>query len=223
MAPWPKTLTMKGALITLPYSSPRGSSPPWTRARNARTPDVFLCTVSPPDDNGYCSFGANLWNKHTFTKLSRTVLAEVDERFIRTYGDNYVHVSEIDAFVENTPPPMDDEELKGILSGIGDEERRNELAEVASQLEYDRRRDFIPQLADLELSQMRQWAAFYAGLSDPGPSGKANRGIRIRASARWSDYPDRSGNALDTAPDPRYLRRQARSRYPLGDGRSGND
>ena len=139
---------------------------------NARTPDVFLCTVSPPDDNGYCSFGANLWNKHTFTKLSRTVLAEVDERFIRTYGDNYVHVSEIDAFVENTPPPMDDEELKGILSGIGDEERRHELAEVASQLEYDRRRDFIPQLADLELSQMRQWAAFYAGVSDPGPAAR---------------------------------------------------
>ena len=103
----------------------------------------------------------------------------MDERFIRTYGDNYVHVSEIDAFVENTPPPMDDEELKGILSGIGDEERRNELAEVASQLEYDRRRDFIPQLASLDLSQMRQWGRILRRPFRPGPSGKANRRIRI--------------------------------------------
>ena len=37
------------------------------------------------------------------------------------------------------------------------------------KLEFERRRDFVPQLAGLELSQMRQWAAFYAGLSDPGP------------------------------------------------------
>ena len=90
---------------------------------NARTPDVFLCTVSPPDQNGYCSFGSDLWNKRTFAKLSRMVLAEVDERFIRTYGDNYIHVSEIDAFVENTPQPMYDEELNDIISAIPDAER----------------------------------------------------------------------------------------------------
>ena len=136
---------------------------------NYRAPDVFLCTVSPPDENGYCSFGADLWNKRTFAGLSRTVLAEVDERFIRTYGDNHIHVSEIDAFVENTPPPMLDEELDGIIASIGEAERRETLREIASGLEFDRRRDFIPQLAGLELSQMKQWAAFYAGLSDPGP------------------------------------------------------
>ena len=139
---------------------------------NARSPDIFLCTVSPPDHNGYCSFGADLWNKPTFCKLSRTVLAEVDERFIRTYGDNYIHVSEIDAFVENTPPPMYDEEMNEIISAIQDPARRQELTDIASKLEFERRRDFIPQLASLDLSQMRQWAAFYAGLSDPGPAAK---------------------------------------------------
>ena len=140
---------------------------------NARSPDIFLCTVSPPDQNGYCSFGADLWNKRTFAKLSRTVLAEVDERFIRTYGDNYIHVSEIDAFVENTPQSMYDEELNEIISAIPDADRRQELTEIASKLEFERRRDFIPQVADLDLAQMRMWAAFYAGVSDPGP--KAHR------------------------------------------------
>ena len=140
--------------------------------QDMRTPDVFLCTVSPPDHNGYCSFGANLWNKPTFCKLSRTVLAEVDERFIRTYGNNYIHVSEIDAFVENTPPPMYDEEMNEIISAIQDPARRQELTEVASKLEFERRRDFILQIADLDLAQMRQWASFYAGVSDPGPDAK---------------------------------------------------
>ena len=140
---------------------------------NARTPDVFLCTVSPPDQNGYCSFGSDLWNKRTFVKLSHTVLAEVDERFIRTYGDNYIHVSEIDAFVENTPQPMHDEELNEIISAIPDAERRQELTEIASKLEFERRRDFIPQVADLDLAQMRMWAAFYAGVSDPGPKARS--------------------------------------------------
>lgn len=136
---------------------------------NVRTPDVFLCTVSPPDENGYCSFGADLWNKHTLARISSTVLAEVDERFIRTYGDNHIHVSEIDAFVENTPPPMPDEELEGIIEAIEEADRRETLREIAWALEFDRRRDFVPQLAGLELTQMRSWAAFYAGLSDPGP------------------------------------------------------
>ena len=31
---------------------------------NAAPPtDVFMCTVSPPDGNGYCSFGPYLWYK----------------------------------------------------------------------------------------------------------------------------------------------------------------
>ena len=172
-APWLSTPWTNVGSTTPPSSSPHGSSPAIDQHLNARTPDVFLCTVSPPDQNGYCSFGSDLWNKRTFAKLSRTVLAEVDERFIRTYGDNYIHVSEIDAFVENTPQPMHDEELNEIISAIPDAERRQELTEIASKLEFERRRDFIPQVADLDLAQMRMWAAFYAGVSDPGPKAHA--------------------------------------------------
>ena len=64
---------------------------------------------------------------------------------------------------------MHDEELEGIIEAIEEADRRETLKEIAWKLEFERRRDFIPQLADLELSQMRQWAGFYAGLSDPGP------------------------------------------------------
>lgn len=61
--------------------------------------DVVITEVSPPDDKGFCSFGAALWNKKRHIKNGKIVLAEVNDRLIRTFGDNYVHVSEIDYFV----------------------------------------------------------------------------------------------------------------------------
>ncbi len=61
--------------------------------------DVVITEVSPPDAKGFCSFGAALWNKRKHIKKGRLVLSEVNNNLIRTYGDNYVHVSEIDYFV----------------------------------------------------------------------------------------------------------------------------
>lgn len=69
----------------------------------AKPLDVFMVQVSPPDEHGFCSFGASLWMKKEWVRTARVVLAEANERIIRTYGDNFVHVSEIDHFVEHTP------------------------------------------------------------------------------------------------------------------------
>ena len=65
--------------------------------------DVFMVQISPPDEHGLCSFGASLWKKKEWVRDAKVVLAEANERMIRTYGDNFVHVSEIDYFVEHTP------------------------------------------------------------------------------------------------------------------------
>ncbi len=73
------------------------------REREWARPDVYLVSVSPPDEEGYCSFGHSLWNKRAYIDWSRIVLAEVNARHIRTCGDNRVHVGKIDCFVENTP------------------------------------------------------------------------------------------------------------------------
>ena len=68
-------------------------------------PNVLLTEVSLPDERGFCSFGASLWTKRQEIEAVRqrggTIIAEVNDRLIRTYGDNYVHVSEIDYFVEH--------------------------------------------------------------------------------------------------------------------------
>ena len=76
----------------------------WALEPGARQkPDVILTQLSPPDKHGYCSFGASLWNKKQAIMDAKIVLAEINKNLIRTYGDNFIHVSEIDYFVEHTP------------------------------------------------------------------------------------------------------------------------
>lgn len=63
--------------------------------------DVLLCQVTPPDEHGYCSFGPARFNQKEMVRDAKMVVAEVNSRLIRTYGDNFIHVSEIDYFVEH--------------------------------------------------------------------------------------------------------------------------
>ncbi len=97
----------------------------WGKAHDEGRPgirqvDVLMTVVSPPNEHGYCSFGADIWSKKWYLKNARKVLVEVDMNWIRTYGDNSVHVSEIDYFVEYTRQPREfvlpepEEYMKGI-------------------------------------------------------------------------------------------------------------
>lgn len=81
-------------------------------------PDVFLVPVSPPDRQGYCSFGPGVWFSRRLAQRAKTVVAEVHENFIRTGGENYLHISEIDVMCEAAQetgtlpiPPRSEEEI----------------------------------------------------------------------------------------------------------------
>ncbi len=65
--------------------------------------DVSFVNVTPPNENGYCCFGNTLWDAKSTIKRSTLTIAEVGEHLPRTYGDTWVHVTEIDWFVENSP------------------------------------------------------------------------------------------------------------------------
>lgn len=67
--------------------------------------DVFLVPVSPPDARGLCSFGPGVWLSPTMARRAKLVIAEVQADFIRTHGENYIHVDQIDLFVEGEEPP----------------------------------------------------------------------------------------------------------------------
>ena len=68
--------------------------------------DVVMVVVSPPDENGFCSFGTYLSHKKDYVDRARTVLAEVSTKRdmnIRLAGDNRINISQVDAFVEHLP------------------------------------------------------------------------------------------------------------------------
>jgi acyl-CoA hydrolase len=84
-------------------------------------PDVFLVPVSPPDRLGWCSFGPGVWLSGTLSRNAALVIAEVHEDFIRTGGENHVHIDRLDLVVEadtptggTPPPPLSDEEIAAV-------------------------------------------------------------------------------------------------------------
>lgn len=80
----------------------------WAEDPSVREPvDALLIYLSTPDKHGYCSFGASLWDKKKAVRAAKLVIAEVSPDLIRTYGDNHIHVSEIDYFVSHTPTGRD--------------------------------------------------------------------------------------------------------------------
>lgn len=66
--------------------------------------DVALIEVSPPDSHGFCSFGVGVDTTLTAAKCARYVIAQVNDQMPRTYGDSFIHVTNIDALVESSRP-----------------------------------------------------------------------------------------------------------------------
>ena len=66
--------------------------------------DVALIQVSPPDDHGFCSFGVGVDTTLTAARQAKFVVAQVNDQMPRTYGDSFIHVSDIDSFVDASRP-----------------------------------------------------------------------------------------------------------------------
>jgi len=62
--------------------------------------DVVFIHVSPPDNHGYCSLGTSVEATLAAIENSKTVIAQVNPRMPRTFGDGILHVSEIDYLVD---------------------------------------------------------------------------------------------------------------------------
>lgn len=81
--------------------------------------DVSFISVSPPNANGYVCFGSTLWDAKRTALMARKVIAIVNENTVHTFGDTWLHVSDIDWFVDYTTPPP---ELRWAYPPIGPEE-----------------------------------------------------------------------------------------------------
>ena len=66
--------------------------------------DVALIQVSPPDAHGFCSLGVGVDATLTAARCAKIVVAQVNDQMPRTFGDSFLHLSEIDAAVEVSRP-----------------------------------------------------------------------------------------------------------------------
>ena len=66
--------------------------------------DTFVTTVSPMDRHGYFSLGTNNDYASTAARTARHTIVEVNENMPRVFGDSMIHISEVDAVIENNAP-----------------------------------------------------------------------------------------------------------------------
>ncbi len=66
--------------------------------------DVALLELSPPDSHGFCSFGVGVDTSITAAKCARYVVAQINDQMPRTFGDSFIHVTELDAIVASSRP-----------------------------------------------------------------------------------------------------------------------
>ena len=176
---------------------------PDERPEEVRTPDVVFVNVSPPNKNGYVNFGVHMWNKRAYARRARTVVAEVVPQQVVAHGDCWMHVSEIDVFVEGSGPVFgggggQGGPLAAVLQNVP-EERRAGLREVLLAAERSRLMELLPMLGPKlaeytpeELAKALQVAvgppehikAIAAYVSEVVPDG-ATLQIGIGEPARW--------------------------------------
>jgi itaconate CoA-transferase len=63
--------------------------------------DTFIVTVSPMDGNGYFTFGTNNDYASSVARQAKHLIVEVNPNMPRVYGASSLHVSEVDALVED--------------------------------------------------------------------------------------------------------------------------
>lgn len=81
--------------------------------------DTAVLQVSPPDPHGYCSYGVEVGVTKSAAESAGLVIAEVNPNMPRTLGDSFIHVDQIDYFVdvdyelpEVIAPPADNTQQK---------------------------------------------------------------------------------------------------------------
>ncbi len=88
--------------------------------RNGELPvDVFAFTCSPPDARGYVNIGLSCDYGWQAIKSAKIVIAECNPNMPRTFGESFIHVTEIDGFIdaweplpESCPPRISEEDQR---------------------------------------------------------------------------------------------------------------
>ena len=93
--------------------------------------DAALVQVSPPDKFGYCSLGVSVDITRSAVEHAAVVIAQVNPKMPRTWGDSFVNVNDIDWLVPY------EENLVEALPTVKDNEVARRIGHYVSQLVDD--------------------------------------------------------------------------------------
>ena len=96
--------------------------------------DAIIVRVTPPNEQGFCNFGANLWHNISLARRSKLVLAEVDDTLHTCHGEGWIHVSDIDRVVLTPSELLTEEDIQRIIS-LAPEESREEMAALIPEID----------------------------------------------------------------------------------------
>ncbi len=92
--------------------------------------EAFVTTVSPMDRNGWFTFGTSNDYATTAARSAKRLIVEVNPNMPRVFGESLLHISEVDAIVENEAPLFEaaypapvaeDETIAAIIAGMIDD------------------------------------------------------------------------------------------------------
>lgn len=107
--------------------------------KNGHLPlDVALIHVSPPDENGFCSMGAESGLTISAAEVAKTVIAQVNKQMPRTLGDTLMHVERMHHIVPLDYPISE--------HAMGDEADQEVVEKIAANIA-----DLIPDGATMQL------------------------------------------------------------------------
>lgn len=91
--------------------------------KNGHLPlDVALIHVSPPDEDGFCSMGAESGLTISGAEVAKIVIAQVNEQMPRTLGDTAMHIDKMHYIVPSNTPlfemPMGDNADQEVVEKI---------------------------------------------------------------------------------------------------------
>ena len=127
--------------------------------------DVALISLTPPDKNGYCSFGVSSDFTRAMTTSAKTVIAEVNHRMPWVFGDNRINQNEIDYMIETDRPlpQVRREELSDLDRRIG--RYASQLIEDGATIQLG-----IGRLSEAVLASLneKRWLGVHSGLLPDG-------------------------------------------------------
>ena len=136
--------------------------------------DVALISLTPPDKNGYCSFGVSSDFTSAMAKSAKTVIAEINHRMPWVFGDNLINQNEIDYMIETDRPlpQISREELNELDRQIG--RYVSQLIEDGTTIQLG-----IGRLSEAVLASLneKRWLGVHSGLLPDGIVDLVEKGV----------------------------------------------